>query len=489
MSQNSIQFGTDGWRAIIGRDYTYENVRKVIQAWCDLVASGVIVSPNLNPSDKAETHKKRVILGYDRRFCSELFAQEVAGVLAANGISVHLSKDFCPTPCVSWLTKTTGALAGIVITASHNPFQWNGVKFKEPYGGSASPEYCKKIEAQIVKNDQAKKTPSIISFQKAKEDGFIQIFDPHQEYVNQLRLMVDVEKIRAANLKIASDPIYGAGSGYIQSVLGQEVINIRSEKNPSFGGVNPEPIEKNIQALIETVRTQQCDIGLATDGDADRIGAVDEKGNFIDSHKIFSLLLRHLVTQKNKRGDVITTVSTTQMVNRLCEKLQLKIFETPIGFKYICQKFLETNPLIGGEESGGIAVADHVYERDGILSGLLLLEILAHHQKPMSEILSDLQKEAGPLYFVRNDLTISEDKIAALKEKLKSNPPTHLLGKKIARPHLLDGFKYFLEDGSWLLIRPSGTEPLLRLYAEAPTVEEARALIGEAEKILSESLP
>jgi phosphomannomutase len=468
MTQTPIKFGTDGWRAVIGRDYTYENVRKVIQAWCDL------------QGDKGGF----VVLGHDRRFSSDLFAQEAAGVLAANGIRIKLSKDFCPTPCISWVTKETKATAGIMITASHNPFQWNGVKFKETYGGSASPEYCKRIEDRIVQNDQEGRAPRFLSFDEAKSKKLIEFFDPHREFVGQLRKMVDVEAIRKAKLKVACDPIYGAGSGFFHSVLAQDVVEIRGENNPSFGGVNPEPIEKNIGVLIETVRSQKCDIGLATDGDADRIGAVDEQGNFVDSHRIFSLLLRHLVRHKKWKGDVVTTVSTTQMINRLCEAFGTKLHETPIGFKYICKKFLEIDPLIGGEESGGIAIAKHVYERDGVLSGLFLLEILALHGKPFSKILADLQKEFGPLHVLRKDLHLPEEKISALKTRLKESPLQNLLGGKIARTHLLDGFKYFLEDGSWLLIRPSGTEPLLRLYAEAPTVEKAEKLIREGEKLL-----
>jgi len=469
MSNSTIKFGTDGWRAVIGRDYTYENVRKVIQAWCDLQ------SPN---------PQAFVLLGYDRRFSSDLFAQEAAGVLAANGIRVKMANDFCPTPCISWMTKETKALAGIMITASHNPFQWNGVKFKESYGGSASPEYCQKIEEQILKNDQTGPAPKFLPFEAAKASGFIESFNPHHEYVDQLRRMIDVESIRRAKLKIACDPLYGAGSGFFRSVLGQDLVEIRSENNPSFGGVNPEPIEKNVGALIQTVKTRGCDIGLATDGDADRIGAVDEQGNFVDSHRIFSLLLRHLVHHKKWTGEVVTTVSTTTMINRLCEAAGLKLHETPIGFKHICAKFLEIDPLIGGEESGGIAIARHVYERDGVLSGLFLLEILALHQKPFSQILSDLQKEAGPLHFVRKDLHLSEERIGALKSRLKEAPPKALLGRPVVREHLLDGFKYFLEDGSWLLIRPSGTEPLLRLYAEAPSAEEAGKLIDEGERLI-----
>lgn len=468
-SKTVIKFGTDGWRAVIGRDYTYENVRKVIQAWCDVFGK----------------EGESVVLGFDRRFSSDLFAQEAACVLAANGIQVRLSDTYCPTPCVSWLTKEHKALAGVVITASHNPYQWNGVKFKESYGGSASPEYCKKIEDQILKNDEAGKEALIISFEEAEARQLIRFFDPIN-YVEQLRSLVDLDAIRKANLKIAVDPIYGAGSGFIAEVLGQEVVEIRSDANPGFGGVNPEPIEKNLKALIKTVRTEQCDIGLATDGDADRIGAVDEKGNFIDSHKIFSLILRHLVLQKNKRGDVVTTVSTTQMVRRLCKKFDLPVHETPIGFKYICQKFIESkNPLMGGEESGGLGICHHVYERDGVLSGLFLLDIMAVYKKPISQIIADLQQEVGPLEFVREDLHVPQAKIAEIKDKLSKNSPQTLLGKKIIQNNFKDGFKFLMEDDSWLLIRPSGTEPLLRLYAEAPSFDLAHQYIEEAKKIIA----
>lgn len=464
----AILFGTDGWRAIIGADYSYDNVAKVLQAFCDL---------------NAGARQQKVILGYDRRFCSDLFAREAASVLLGNDFQVSLSRSFCPTPCVSWMTKDRGALAGVVITASHNPFQWNGVKFKEGYGGSASPELTAKIEKKIIENERAGRAPIRISLETGLQQKNLEYFDPQQDYLKQLRSLVNFSAIRKAKLKIVFDPIYGAGSGFLGKLLGEQVFEIRGDANPGFGGVNPEPIEKNLKMLRETIRKRRAHVGLATDGDADRIGAMDEKGGFVDSHRIFSLLLRHLIAVKKWPGDVIKTVSTTQMIDRLADRYGLKVRETPIGFKYICQQFLASNSLMGGEESGGIGICRHVYERDGLLSGLLLLEIIAHHRKPLSKILVELQKEAGPLYFLREDIHLSVDRIERLKASLTEQPPV-FDGFPLLRKNLLDGFKFQFEDGSWLLIRPSGTEPLLRVYAEAPSRRKARQLIMAAMRFI-----
>ncbi len=458
----AIQFGTDGWRAVIGAEYTYANVARVLQAFCDLNSA----SPN-----------KRVILGYDRRFCSRQFAEEAARVLAGNGFGVALSNNFCPTPAISWMTKDKEALAGVVITASHNPFQWNGVKFKEGYGGSASPEVTKKIEDKILSNERDGRSPRRLSLEEAEGKGLLETFDPHGDYLRQLRSLVQVARIKKAKLKIVFDPIYGAGSGFFSKLLGDAVFEIRGEENPGFGGVNPEPIEKNLRLAAQTVRKRRAHLALATDGDADRIGAIDDKGRFVDSHKIFSLILHHLAGVKKWKGDVIKTVSTTQMINRISDSHGLKVTETPIGFKFICQEFLKTQPLMGGEESGGLGVARHVYERDGILSGLLLLEIIAYHRKPLSKLVDGLQKEFGPLAFLREDVHLSAESIGRVRAALKTGISPAFGSWKISGTNFLDGFKYLFSDGSWLLIRPSGTEPLLRIYAEAPSVRKARELI------------
>ncbi|MFO1464211.1 MAG: phosphoglucomutase/phosphomannomutase family protein [bacterium] len=465
-----IKFGTDGWRAVIGDDYTFSNVAKVLQAFCDLQAEA--------PRDRP------VFVGYDRRFQSRAFAERAVRVLLGNGFKVQLAKDFCPTPCISWITKSRGGFAGVVITASHNPFQWNGVKFKEDYGGSASPEFTAKVEERIRRNDLDGTSPRELSLEEGEKNGLLGYFDPHGAYLGQLKKLVDVGKIRRAKLKVVADPIYGAGSGFFAALLGKQVVEIRGEANPGFGGVNPEPIEKNLRIAAETVRKTKAHIGLATDGDADRIGAIDEKGRFVDSHHIFALILRHLVQVKKWRGDVVCTVSTSKLVSRLAKKFGLPLIETPIGFKYICQEFVKGSPLIGGEESGGIGIARHVYERDGILSGLFLLEILAHHKKPFSKVIAELQKEVGPLVFRREDLHLPLEKIRQAKERLQGGATPDFGSRVLREKNFSDGFKFEFADDSWLLVRPSGTEPLLRVYAEAPSEKQALGLVGVAKKFL-----
>jgi len=458
----AIKFGTDGWRAVIGEDYTYDNVRKVHQAFCDV---------------HRRSKNKLVVLGYDRRFSGRLFAQAAAEVLLGNGFKVLMSEDFCPTPCVSWMTQHKKALAGVVITASHNPFQWNGVKFKESYGGSASPEYTAKIEAQILKNDQKKKKIRRISLEEGKKKRLLKYFDPHRDYLKQLAKMVNVSAIRRSGVRVLVDPMHGAGSGFIPKFLGPQALEIHGEENPSFGGVNPEPIASNLKVAATKVIQTRARIGLALDGDADRIGALDEKGNFVNSHQIFSLILRHLITVKKWRGDVVKSISTTEMIDRLARKHGLNLIETPIGFKFICQELRRTRGLMGGEESGGLGIPKHVLERDGILMGLFLLEILAHHKRPLSKIIAGLQKELGPLYFIREDLHLPKDKISRIRVALKNGRFKTAGIAPLARKNFRDGFKYHFEDESWLLIRPSGTEPLLRVYAEAGSVAKAKKLI------------
>jgi phosphomannomutase len=478
-----IKFGTDGWRAIIGEDFTFANVERVAQAYAEILSSPP--SPLLR--DVGEGWPKagvRIPIGYDRRYLSDDFAKAFACVLVANRIDVLLSQTYCPTPCISWTTKTTAAPGGVVITASHNPYQWNGVKFKESYGGSASPEFTAMIEAKCAREAAIRR----VSFESASREGKILAFDPHRDYVRQLRSQVDIAAIARANWKVAYDPLYGAGSGFLEAVLERPVHEVHGESNPSFGGLNPEPIDKNLGILTSLVKGDGYDVGLATDGDADRIGAVDEGGRFVNPHQIYALILNHLI-ERGERGDVVKTVSTTGMIDKIAAKHKLKVHETPIGFKHICGKFLETkpprSPMIGGEESGGIGIPSHVYERDGLLSGLLLLEIMSVKKKRLGELLKDLEAEIGPFHFVREDIHLSQGQRARAEEALQKDVPGPIAGLKIAGVNRLDGTKYLLEDGSWLLLRLSGTEPLLRIYAEASSPELVRNLISEGRRFLS----
>lgn len=465
-----IKFGTDGWRAIIGRDFTFENVERVAQAYAEVVQTSP-PSP-LQP----------IPLGYDRRFLSEEFAKAFASVLAANSLPVLISQGFCPTPCISWTTKSGKAPGGVVITASHNPYQWNGIKFKEGYGGSASPLLTSSIEERLEINERSGRRPAAIPFDEAIRKGLAQTFDPRKAYVGQLRSQVDLLKIQQASWRIAYDPLFGAGAGFIATVLETPVREIHHEYNPAFGGLHPEPIEKNLFPLMTLVRKERFDVGLSTDGDADRIGAVDEQGRFVNPHQIFALILRHLI-ERGGRGDIVKTVSTTGMIDRIAAKHRLPVHETPIGFKHICAKFLELNPLIGGEESGGIGIPTHVFERDGLLSALLLLEIMSTKRKRLGELVEELIREIGPFYFQREDLSISLKELARVRETV--NDRTRIGPLKVVGVNRLDGMKYLLEDGSWLLVRPSGTEPVVRLYAEASDPALVRKLIGEGRALIN----
>lgn len=479
-----IKFGTDGWRAIVGEEFTLENVEKVIQAYADVLTSPRLRHPSPRRSspiagESGEGSGVRIFLGYDRRRLSREAAERAAGVLAANGFTVHFSKDYCPTPCISWMTKSHGANGGVIITASHNPASWNGVKFKESYGGSASPRFTAQIEEHCLRDPKIRRVP----FESAVREGKIKIFNPRQDYVLQLRAQIDFEKIVRADWKVAFDPLFGAGAGFLEAVLERPVHEIHGEEDPSFGGLNPEPIDRNLSELLALVRSGGFDVGLATDGDADRIGAVDEAGRFVTPHQIYALILKHLI-ERGGSGDVVKTVSTTSMIDRIAARYGLKVHETPIGFKHICNKFLETKPLIGGEESGGIGVPSHVYERDGLLCGLLLLEVMSVKKKRLGELLKDLEDEIGPFHSVREDMHLLDENRAKVLERMARNGLVTLGGLKVRDVNCLDGTKYILEDGSWLLLRLSGTEPLLRVYAEAPSPELAQRLVAEGRRLL-----
>jgi alpha-D-glucose phosphate-specific phosphoglucomutase len=468
---NPIKFGTDGWRAVIDKDFIPENICLIIQAFCDVYKG-------------AGQKNKCVVVGYDRRLKSEESARLVSEVLAGNNFNVLLSKQFCPTPCVSWMVKQTKSLAGIVVTASHNPSEWNGIKFKEGYGGSASPEYTNKIESQIQKNIDKKRALQTMPFDEAIKEGSISLFDPHDQYARHLASLVDIQLIRKRCFQALFDPLFGSGTDFLNTILGENVEQIHAEKDHQFGGLNPEPIDKNLSALIKKVESETWDVGFSTDGDADRIGAVDENGAFVNSHQIFALLLKHYAEDRKLKGTIVKSVSTTQMINKLCARYRFTLIETPIGFKHICKKLFETNALMGGEESGGISYAPHIHERDGLLCALMLLEMMAMRQKSLRELIDELYSEIGSFYYNRMDLHLSKDKIRKMRQTLEHQKMTSLAGHKVQSTNFMDGFKYILDNEAWLLIRASGTEPLVRIYAEASTEDEVGKLLGEGERLV-----
>jgi phosphomannomutase len=463
----SIKFGTDGWRAVIADDFTFDNVRRV---------AGGIASYVLKHEDAA----RGLVIGYDTRFGSPQFARAAAEVLAAAGIPVKLSGDYVPTPAISLAVKKLGTAGGVVITSSHNPWNWNGVKFKAKFGGSAPPSIMKVIgeETAAGANPQGNRAT-------------IEEVDLKPRYVQAICAFADLDIIRKARFKFAIDSMYGAGRGVLTQIFserGIEFVAIRQELNPLFPGINPEPIEPHVGMLQETVVREGCHAGFATDGDADRLGAVAEDGSFVDAHKIFCVLLEWLLRRKPWSGDVVRAFNTTRMLDRIAAKYGRKLIECPIGFKYIADLMMERDILIGGEESGGIGYSRFLPERDGILNSLLLANVMAEEQKPLGVLVAELQKEYGPHYYGRRDLHISDEVKSNAIARAKSEQTTRLGKYAVLKKQDLDGIKFFLgapTNGNgaeaWVLFRASGTEPLLRIYAEAASQELVEEILASAE--------
>ena len=456
-----IRFGTDGWRAVISDEFTFANVRLVAEA----IADYFIETKGSSPAP--------VVVGFDTRFLSDRYAMEASRILADLGLHVCLSKAACPTPAMAFAIGELHAMGGIMITASHNPPRYNGIKFKAYHGGPGLPHETARIEQILERNmAQARNAPGNGEsvWDMRKDYPGIARFDPMPAYEAHLRNIVDFGCIGASDLSVAVDPMYGAGRRHIASLLrdaGCRITEIHGEMNPGFGGIHPEPIERNLGDLTELMCGGQYDVGLATDGDADRIGAVDADGAFVDPHRIFSLVLRHLVEVRRMRGAVVKTVSTTQLLNRLSGHYGLPLHETPVGFNHICELMLKQDVLIGGEESGGITIRGHVPDGDGILMGLLLVELTAHWRRPLAQIIADLMREHGEFHYGRNDVHTQAFDKKQLTKRLLQEVPKDILGHRVVNVNDRDGVKYVLDDDSWLLIRPSGTEPVLRIYAEA----------------------
>jgi phosphomannomutase len=460
-----IKFGTDGWRGVIAEDFTFANVQRVTEAIAQYVRE---------EGDPA----KGLVVGYDTRFLSAEFAQHASEVVAAAGIPVLLADRATPTPAVSYAVVARQTAGAIMITASHNPYRWSGVKFKAPYGGSAAPSIMRRIEIHLRRPDRSTTHP------RKRQPVAIQTVDLVGPYLERLKSLVHLDRIRSSGRRFAIDPMYGAARGCLARLFDEAGIpyrEIHGEHNPLFPGMNPEPIEPHVEQLRQAVLEGGYDAGFATDGDADRLGAVDRDGTFIDSHKIFSILLKHLAEDLGLRGEVVKTFSTTEMVTKLAQKYGFPLHVTPIGFKYICELMLTRDVLIGGEESGGIAVKGHLPERDGVLNSLLLAEVMADRGRTLGELVQELAQEFGPHHYGRVDLEIAKGVAQRIVRLVAQRKIKRIAGLKVTSLDDLDGAKMRFSNSAWLLVRASGTENVLRLYAEAPSAVQVEALLAEIE--------
>lgn len=479
-----IHFGTDGWRAVISDTFTFHNLRMVTQAIADAVNSG---SWNNGGKKGPAPDPKKMIVGFDTRFLSDRYATDVARVLAANGYTVYLAHADAPTPAISYAVCSQGAIGGVMITASHNAPRYNGIKLKASYGGSATSEQCRRVEVYLNDNEQRARGPNLMDYEGARDLGLIKRFNPITAYYNHLRTLIDFDIIGENPQRVVVDSMYGSGRGVIKGILqgtGCEVQEIRGEMNPGFGGVHPEPIRQYLNVLASAISSNMGNFGLATDGDADRIGAMDERGNFIDPHKIMALALRYLVEKRGWRGPVVRTVSTTRMIDRLAARYNIPVYETPVGFNHIAEYMLKEDILIGGEESGGISFKGHIPEGDGILMGLLIVEMVAAYRVSLCDLVEDLLEDVGPAFYQRTDLRLSRPVSKDnMTRRLTDGAPKSIAGMEITEIRTNDGVKYILADDSWLLVRPSGTEPVLRVYAEGRSQEIVKGLLGFGEQV------
>jgi len=470
----SVKFGTDGWRAVISEEFTFDNLRLVAQAIADFVREE-------NPTNPS------VVIGFDTRFLSDRYAAEVACVMAANDIQALLARADTPTPAISYAVVNRGATAGVMITASHNPPRYNGVKLKASFGGSASVEQHRRVEGFLERNVADGRPTRLMSIDDAIRQERVVKFDPAWAYYEHLGTLLDLDVIHEGELRVVHDSMYGAGRRTISEMLMRtrtDVMNLRDEMNPGFGGVHPEPIAKHLTLLASVMQNGNRHAGLATDGDADRIGAMDARGQFVDPHRIFGLILRHLLRKRGMRGRVVRTVSTTRMIDRIAEEYGLEVVETPVGFNHIADLMIADNVVMGGEESGGMSIHGHIPEGDGVLMGLLLLEVMAEAHQPLHVLVDELLETYGPAQYARTDMKLSRPvSKPALSRKLVETAPDAISGVQVEEVRTSDGIKYYLDDGSWLLIRPSGTEPVLRVYAEAPSDERVKALLEFGEGI------
>lgn len=463
-----LKFGTDGWRAVIAEDFTFANVERVTQAAADYWSA--------TPPSNTE---RKVIVGYDRRFLSDQFARRAAEVFAGNGFEVVLTSEPTPTPSVSFAVKAHRAAGGVMITASHNPPSFNGFKLKAHFGGSAEPVMCQAVEALLDKSP----------VRAAPLNGQARITDIRPAHYAAIKKLVDFKRIARSKLKFAHDPLFGVGAGcFAQMLAGTDcrVTTLNAAHDPNFGGINPEPVAKNYTRTAAYLKKHPHDICLVTDGDADRVGGMDGRGNYLSTHQLICLLLHHYVVNRRATGRMIKALTTTSMVDKMCQRHGLEMVETGVGFKYIAAEMIKGNVILGAEESGGIGFPGHIPERDGILAGLMLLELLATEKTSVNKLLARLEKEYGPHRYARIDTHFPLEKRVALMEFCKNNPPAKLGKSPVVDVKSEDGVKFVSQDGAWLMLRGSGTEPILRIYAESSSDRGAQTLLKTGVKLTRE---
>ena len=466
----SIKFGTDGWRAVIADEFTFANVARVSQATADYWTQ--------NPVAGTE---RKVIIGYDRRFASDTFAGRAAEVFAGNGFRVILTPCPTPTPSVSYAVKALHAIGGVMITASHNPPAFNGFKLKSHYGGSAESETCQAVEKLLDRN--AVRSKALAEAIKAK---LIRIKDVRPAHYAALKRLVDFKLIAGSRLRFAHEALFGVGAGCFEELLAGttcRVTTLNGEHDVMFGGINPEPVKQNYGRSSAFLKKHPHDICLVTDGDADRVGGMDGHGNYLTTHQLICLLLHHFVVNRQGRGRVVKALNTTSMLDAMCAAYGLELVETGVGFKYIAAEMIKGGVLLGAEESGGIGFPNHIPERDGIAAGLMLLELLATERVSVNKLIANLAKQFGPHHYGRIDTRFPLEKRAELMEFLRKNPPARLLRSPLADVKTYDGVKFIAQDSSWLMLRGSGTEPILRIYAEAKSDADARKLLSHGVRL------
>jgi len=471
-AKSPIKFGTDGWRGVIAEDFTFDNVRLCAQGVSDYLK-------------KEGLSQRGVVIGYDTRFASEDFAAAAAEVTAGSGIKTRLCLKPAPTPVVSYTAAATRSAGAIVITASHNPGEWNGFKCRSGEGASVSDAVIALIEKEIAAAVSSGKIKRL-ALDRALKKGLLDRLDPRPAYLNRLEELISTKELRRHKLAVIVDSMYGAGAGYFAEILGGGKMNlteINAERNPGFPGIQPEPIAKNLTRLSRLVVEQKAAVGLATDGDGDRIGVIDEQGTFLNQHQVFALLCLYLLEVRGERGAIVKTLTSTNMLSRLGQIYHVPVYETAVGFKYVAPLMVKHKAMIGGEESGGYGFRGHIPERDAIVAGLYFLDFMAKTGRTPSQLLKYLFDKVGPHYYDRVDVHIPQGKGEAIETRLASASPDRIAGEKVTRRDTTDGFRFFLGDDSWLLIRFSGTEPLVRVYAEAGSPGKVARLLEEGRRV------